>query len=121
MLPFWKIDPRRARRRNKFESQKAVLVIGANANVSALEMTPPSHVELRFEPVPTLATEAATISSEPIQNEETAEPELLVSNSVPFEVEAIAPVVKEEKVAAVEAVKEAGIVPAAIGRSSEGG
>ena len=121
MLPFWKIDPRRMGRRNKLESQKAALVPGADVNVSALEMTSPLHVELRSEPVPTLVTEVAVVSSEPIRNEEIAKPEGLVSNSVPFRVEVIAPVIKEEKVAVIEALKEVGIAPAAIGQSSEGG
>ena len=98
----------------RVESRKVALVTDPDVKVSALEMTPPSHIELRSEPVPTLATEVAAISSKPIPSEEIAKLEPLVSNPVASEAEVIAPVVEEEKVADVEAVKEAGIVPTAI-------
>jgi hypothetical protein len=61
-----------------------------------------------------LATEVAAISPEPIPNEDIAKLEPLVSKPVASEAEVIAPVIEEAKVAQIEVVKEAGIVPAAI-------
>jgi len=72
------------------------------------------EIELRSEPVPTLATEVVAISPEPIPNEDIAKLEPLVSKPVASEAEVIAPVIEEAKVAQIEVVKEAGIVPAAI-------